>query len=79
MKKLSRLLLILLLIIISGCVSTPKGTIILPPKPEREELPAPTTIQDLLKDMNYYESLVKDWENWANKVEKIFNENRGGT
>lgn len=46
----------------------------LPPKPEREELPEPTSIQDLVEDLNYYECLVEDWENWADKVEKIINE-----
>lgn len=71
MKKFSALLLTLSLIIITGCKSTKvEYVIVLPPKPVREELPAPTNISDCAEIINYYNSLVKSWEAWASTVEK---------
>lgn len=43
--------------------------VILPPEPKREEQPAPKSIQDCAEIINYYNSLVKSWEAWADTVE----------
>jgi hypothetical protein len=67
------LLTILLLTITTGCVSKPKAEIVLPPEPQREELPEVRTIEDLAYTINYYEHLVQSWEAWADSVKKIIN------
>lgn len=61
---------------ITGCATKPKAkTIILPPKPERVEMPEPTDLKDLAVLLNYYEHLVQEWEAWGDKAEKIISEN----
>lgn len=65
------LFLTLSVITIQGCVSNPKKEIVLPPKPQREELPVPKTMKDLADIINYYEHLVQEWEQWAKSVEDI--------
>lgn len=46
---------------------------ILPPFPEREIiiLPDEPTVKDYAEIINYYDSLVKQWEAWGKNVEKI--------
>lgn len=42
--------------------------VILPPRPEREELPEIKTVADCAEALNYYEHLVQSWELWGNTV-----------
>jgi hypothetical protein len=63
----------LLVVIMTGCASKPKAEIVLPPEPQREELPEVRTIEDLAYTINYYEHLVQSWEAWADSVKKIIN------
>ena len=63
--------MILLLTIITGCTSKPKAETVLPPEPQREELPEVRTIEDLAYTINYYEHLVQSWEAWADSVKNI--------
>lgn len=73
MKNFLMLSMILLLITITGCTSKPKAEIVLPPEPQREELPEVQSIQDLAHTLNYYEHLVQSWEAWAESVKNIIN------
>lgn len=43
--------------------------IVLPPKPQREEIAPVKDIKDAAMVINYYEHLVQEWENWAETVE----------
>jgi hypothetical protein len=63
------------MLIITGCVSKPRAEIILPPEPQREELPEIKTMSDIAHVLNYYEHLVEKWELWANSVKIIVSEN----
>ena len=56
---------------INSCATSPKNEIILPPKPQRQELPEVQTVNDMAGVIVYYEYLVKEWEAWAAAVEKI--------
>ena len=56
---------------ITGCVTKPKAEIILPPKPERVEMPEPTDLKDLANLLNYYEHLVQDWEAWGDTATRM--------
>jgi len=58
----------------TGCISKPRAEIILPPEPQREELPEVKTVEDLGHTINYYEHLVQSWEAWADSVKKIIGE-----
>ena len=65
----------------TGCVTKPKVTnkIILEPMPERKELPEPTNLKELLEELNYYEMLLEQWENWGDTVQRqveIYNGNQ---
>lgn len=62
---------ILLLLTITSCATSPKNDINLPPRPQREELPEVKDIKDMAGVIVYYEYLVKEWELWADAVEKI--------
>ena len=55
----------------SGCGSVPKAEIVLPPKPQREELTEIKTLDDVTNALNYYEHLVQKWELWGESVECI--------
>jgi hypothetical protein len=69
MKKFMKLLLVLLPIITTGCRTTRvQYVVILPPKPQREEVKAPQTVKECGEVINYYNSLVKLWEAWGDKV-----------
>lgn len=66
----------------SGCVTTVKNQnkIILPPRPAGRELDEPTNVKELVQCLNYYETQMKLWENWANDVEhivEVYNESDG--
>ena len=69
--------MILLPLIITGCRTTKiEKEIILPPKPQRQELKSPESFSDITDVLNYYEHLVQDWENWGERVEAILTENK---
>lgn len=65
----------LLILTTQGCVSKPKAEIVLPPKPEREEMPEVQTLADIATLLNYYEHLVQKWEAWGDAVDQIISEN----
>ena len=67
MKRLLTLLMTLSILTITGCVSS-KG-IVVPPRPEREELQPVKDLRDAASVINYYEHLVQEWEAWADTVE----------
>ena len=54
-----------------GCVSKPKAVIVLPPEPEREEMPEVHSVADMADKINKYEHLVQLWEQWASDVKGI--------
>ena len=69
--------MILLPLTILGCKTTKvENEIELPPKPQRQELKSPESLSDLADLLNYYEHLVQDWENWADRAEKLINEKK---
>jgi hypothetical protein len=43
----------------------------LPPKPQRQEIKEPESVEDLAEIINYYEHLVEEWEQWGSDVEKL--------
>ena len=53
---------------ITGCVSKQKKEVLLPPKPQREELQQPTNLKECAEVIAYYESLVEEWESWGDTV-----------
>ncbi len=63
--------MLLLILITSGCKTTQIESVFLPPKPEREILPAVVTVEDYAETIIYYETLVQKWEAWGDTVEKI--------
>lgn len=64
--------MILLPLITTGCRTTKvEKEIILPPKPQRQELQAPQDLKDLADILNYYEHLVQQWEQWGDSVSKL--------
>lgn len=59
----------LLSLITTACVTNKaQREIVLPPRPERQELPEIRTIKDCATALNYYEHLVQEWELWGNTV-----------
>jgi hypothetical protein len=64
-------------LIITGCKTTKvEKEIILPPKPQRQELKAPQDLKDLADILNYYEHLVEEWEAWADTVTVLTEEKK---
>ena len=64
--------MILFLLTTAGCRTTKVDyEIVLPPKPQREERPTPTNLEEVGELLAYYESLVQSWENWGERVEVI--------
>jgi hypothetical protein len=64
--------MILLPLIITGCKTTKvEKEIVLPPKPQRQELKAPQDLKELADTLNYYEHLVQQWESWGDSVSKL--------
>ena len=74
MKKLLMLSILLSTIITVSCKSTPKKEIVLPPKPQRQELEVPTELKDYALIIVYYDCLVEEWEAWGNTVTEIIEE-----
>ena len=69
------ILLTILLGIITSCQSSRIEPVIeLPPMPQRRELKAPETVQDLAAIINYYEHLVEEWETWGATVSVMIDE-----
>jgi hypothetical protein len=61
-----------LLITITGCKTTKvEKEIILPPKPQREEMEAPKDLKEVAELLNYYEHKLQEWEAWAKSVDAI--------
>ena len=72
MKKYIALLVVLLPLITLGCKTTKvEENVTLPPKPQRQELKEPESLQDIANILNYYEHLVQEWETWGDSVETI--------
>lgn len=69
-------MLLLLLPVITSCVTTQKSDIALPVKPQRQELKEPETLKDYAKIIVYYDSLVQEWELWAKTVENQVNQQK---
>lgn len=57
----------------TGCVtkSKPNKNIILPPKPQRQEIKIPETVKDYAEIIIYYEYLVREWEAWGDTVSDL--------
>lgn len=69
--------MILLPLIITGCRTTKiNKEIVLPPKPQRQELKAPNSLSEMVQTLNYYEHLVQEWENWGATVETILTDSK---
>lgn len=58
----------------TSCVSKPKveEKPALPPKPQRQEIAEPQTLQDIAAILNYYEHLVEEWEQWGETAEALY-------
>lgn len=69
-------MLLLSLPVITSCVTTQKSDIVLPVKPQRQELKEPETLKDYAKIIVYYDSLVQEWELWAKTVENQVNQQK---
>lgn len=70
----------LLLLITTGCTtSTNTVDITLPPKPERSEIGEVKTLSDFARVLNYYETIVEEWEAWGDSVDGILNDNQNDT
>lgn len=66
------MLMPLLALTTTGCVSKPKGPQKqLPPMPQRQELAPIETTADLVETLNYYEHLVQEWESWGLTAQAI--------
>lgn len=78
-SKYINLFLILLIAIIVSCSTTIEYLPMeydLPPEPERSLLEEPKDEQDLAIIILYYETLVSDWEAWAESVNEIVGFNK---
>ena len=65
------------MLIISGCKTTNvEKEIILPPKPQREEIEAPKDLKGIAELLSYYEHLVQQWEAWSDSVDAILTEEK---
>lgn len=54
----------------AGCRTLPKNEIVLPPKPQRVEQEEVHDLKGMASLVNYYKSLVSEWELWGEKVTK---------
>jgi len=73
MRKLWIVFLILFLLIIPGCktIEYVYPDYELPAEPIREIIEDPETIEDLALIINYYDSLVSEWEQWSISVKEL--------
>jgi len=73
MRKLWIVFLILFLLIIPGCktIEYVYPDYELPAEPVREIIQPPETLEDLALIINYYDSLVSEWEQWSISVKEI--------
>ena len=71
MKNCWKLLLVLLALTMTGCVSKPQAEHELPPMPERMEQKVPQDLKDYALLLNYYEHLLQEWEAWGERVTNI--------
>lgn len=55
----------------TGCVTGRAEQPVLPPKPVREAMPEVSGMRDVAAVINYYEHLVRKWEQWGSDVEEI--------
>ena len=63
----------------TSCVTKPKSSheIVLPPKPVHPEMNEnPSSVKELGEIINTYDSLIKEWEAWGDKVTKIVEESK---
>lgn len=71
------ILFVILLMLTTSTCQTVKEYVtyryVLPPFPKREiiVLPDEPAIKDYAEIINYYDSLVEQWEEWGKNVEKI--------
>lgn len=63
--------MILLILIITGCATTPKTNKVLPPTPERTKIQKPTSEKEFLELLIYYEFLVQEWEAWGDTAKQV--------
>lgn len=60
---------------ILGCQTTKTNEIVFPPEPERVEMPYPQSERDYALLVVYYDSLLRQWEEWAKAVKAQNGEN----
>ena len=48
-----------------------KNEILLPPKPERQEIQPPANLKEMCEILIYYEYLVQEWEAWGDAVSEL--------
>lgn len=72
MKKYAALL-ILLSVLTTSCVTNrqKRDDIVLPPEPQRPELPQVTGLKDAAEVIIEYEKLVEEWELWSKTVKQM--------
>lgn len=72
MKKFLKLSIMLWLLIILSCKTLPEEKkIILPPMPEREELPQVSSVKDMAEIIIKQEALIESWEAWGLNVKGL--------
>ena len=72
MKKFLKLSIMLWLLIILSCKTLPEEKkIILPPMPEREELPQVSSVKDMAEIIIKQEALIESWEAWGLNVKSL--------
>ncbi len=72
MKKFLKLSIMLWLLIILSCKTLPEeNKIILPPMPEREELPQVSSVKDMAEIIIKQEALIESWEAWGLNVKGL--------
>lgn len=72
MKKYLKLSIMLWLLIILSCKTLPEeNKIILPPMPEREELPQVSSVKDMAEIIIKQEALIESWEAWGQNVKGL--------
>ena len=76
MKKFLILSTLLWLLIIQSCKTLPEERkIVLPPMPEREELPEVKSIHDMAEIIIKQNALIESWETWGQNVKELIDGN----